>query len=44
MTLWEFAACVDGYNRANGGDEEVEPMTAQEFDEAVEQSRWVTVH
>jgi hypothetical protein len=44
MTLWEFAACVDGFNRANGGDERPEPMTPEEFDEAVAQSPLMTVH
>jgi hypothetical protein len=44
LTLWELAACVDGFNRANGDDDMPEPMTAQEFDDAVEDARWVTVH
>ncbi|MDB5574984.1 MAG: hypothetical protein JWR80_160 [Bradyrhizobium sp.] len=25
MNLWEFAACVDGFNRAQGHEEEAEP-------------------
>jgi hypothetical protein len=44
LTLWEFAACVDGFNRANGGEEEPEPMTAEEFDRAVANSKAITVH
>jgi hypothetical protein len=41
--MWEFAACVDGWNRANGV-EDTEPMTAAEFEQAVAASHWVTVH
>lgn len=31
MTMWELAACVDGYNRAHGPDQMPEPPTADEF-------------
>lgn len=30
MSLWEFSACVDGYNIANGGEEEVEPPSEEQ--------------
>lgn len=37
MSLWQFSACVDGFNRSqSGGDANPEPMTAAEFDEMVE--------
>lgn len=42
--MWEFAACVDGFNRANGIDEDAEPMSPAEFERAVADSHWVTVH
>lgn len=35
MSMWQFAACVDGYNRAQGADEAVAPPTADEFHEMV---------
>lgn len=31
--MWELAACVDGYNRANGAEEAVAAPTNDEFDE-----------
>lgn len=33
MTIWEVAACVDGFNRANGAEAPVEPPSNAEFDE-----------
>lgn len=33
MTLWELAACADGFNRANGGEETVQPPSNDEFDQ-----------
>jgi len=41
MSLWEFAAAIDGWNAANGGETAVEPMTADEFDAMVEKFAWV---
>ena len=36
MTLWELAACVDGYNKAHGGDDDEPPeMSGAEFDAMV---------
>jgi hypothetical protein len=35
MSLWQFAACVEGWNRANGGEDEVEPPTAEEYEDLV---------
>jgi hypothetical protein len=34
MTFAEFEACVDGYNRANGGKSGPKEMTESEMDEA----------
>jgi hypothetical protein len=31
MTLWELAACVDGYNQAQGGEPPLEAPTPEEF-------------
>ncbi|MFC7399592.1 hypothetical protein ACFQU1_20475 [Chelatococcus sp. GCM10030263] len=41
MSLWEFAAAVDGWNAANVGETTVEPMSAEEFDDLVEKYAWV---
>ncbi len=35
MSLWQFAACVDGHNRANSPDEVVDPPTTDEFHDLV---------
>jgi len=32
MTMWELAACVEGYNAANGGEAAIEPPTDEAFD------------
>lgn len=36
MTLWELSAAVDGWNRANGGQDELEPPSPEEFDAMLE--------
>lgn len=33
MSFWEFSACVGGWNRAQGGEESVEPPTTDEYDD-----------
>lgn len=33
MSLWEFAAAVDGHNRAHNPEEPLEPLTEAEFDD-----------
>jgi hypothetical protein len=35
MSLWQFGACIDGWNRSQGGDEDVDPPTAEEFEDMV---------
>lgn len=35
MSIWQFAACVDGYNAAHGSDENVEPPTAAQYHDMV---------
>lgn len=32
MSLWQLAACVDGYNAANSPEEEIDPLSGDEFD------------
>ena len=32
MSLWEFAACVDGWVQSKGGKRRVEPPTEEEFE------------
>jgi hypothetical protein len=44
MTLWELAACVDGYNAANGGDPAVEPPTEEELEDMMQRHAWVASH
>jgi hypothetical protein len=36
MSIWEFAACVEGFNRAHG-DGKPKPPTEDEFDDALAQ-------
>lgn len=35
MSLFQFAACVDGFNRANGGEDGPQAPTDEEFRAAV---------
>ncbi len=37
MTVWELAACVQGYNRSQGAAAPVDPPSNEEFDAMVEQ-------
>jgi hypothetical protein len=39
MTVWELAACIDGYNAAQGGDRDPEPMSSAEFDDMIGRHR-----
>lgn len=32
VTLWEIVASVDGHNRANGAEEQIDPPSDAEFD------------
>jgi hypothetical protein len=41
MTQWELAACADGFNKANGGEETLEPPTSEEFEEMKVRNAWV---
>ena len=36
MTLWELAACIDGFNYANNPDKKVEPPSDEEFEKMLE--------
>lgn len=38
MTLWELAACVDGYNLAHGGTPPLQPPSADEFEQLIASS------
>ncbi len=45
MSLYEFAACVDGVNRANDTEQNPEAMSPAEFDDLLERhSNFMTVH
>ncbi len=43
MSLWQFAACIDGFNRANAPDEaSSEPMSPDEFDKLLDKhAGWI---
>lgn len=41
MTMWQFAACVEGYNRAHG-DNKPQPPSEEEFDTAL--AEWENVY
>lgn len=46
MSPWQLAACVDGYNRAQGAEEPLPELTNEEFDAMLERNaEWMaTVH
>lgn len=46
LSLWEYAAAMDGWNRAQGGEEEAPDLTSADFDEMLERhSEWMaTMH
>lgn len=33
MSLWQFMACLDGWNRAHGDPDKIEPPSDEEFEE-----------
>lgn len=35
MSFWQFAACVDGFNRSQGAEDPVQAPSADEFHEMV---------
>lgn len=37
MSLWQFAACVDGYNRSQGAEDPVAAPSADEYHAMVAQ-------
>lgn len=43
-TLWEFAACIDGYNRAQGGEQPIPTMDEDELEEMMERHREIVLH
>jgi hypothetical protein len=38
LSLWQFAACVDGWNKAHGGEPEPEPPSDDDFNAMIEAS------
>jgi hypothetical protein len=43
MSLWQFAACVDGWNKAQGSEEVIEPLTEDEFDDMMARNAdWIS--
>lgn len=42
MTLWEFAACVDGFVKANGGTEETAPPSLEEHHAMLQKMNKIT--
>lgn len=44
MMLWEFAACVRGFNRVHGGEEPPPVMTNDEFDDLLERHGIASKH
>jgi hypothetical protein len=36
--MWQFAACVDGWNKVHGAEPPMEPPSDDEFDRMVEAS------
>jgi hypothetical protein len=44
MSLWEFAACVEGWRKANSPSERLEPPSPEEFAAMVEDYERMTKH
>lgn len=44
MSLWEFAACVEGYRKANSPEPKPPPPTAEKFAEMVASYENMTKH
>jgi hypothetical protein len=44
MTLWEFAACADGYRKAHAPPEMPDPPTPAEFEQMVQRHVSLTKH
>lgn len=41
MSLWQFIACVDGWNAAHGGDDGGDgPPSAEEFERGLKALGW----
>lgn len=41
-SLWEFAAAVDGWNQAQAGEEQVDPLTYDEFEDLIDRHQdWI---
>lgn len=38
QSLWQMAAAIDGYNRAQGGEETPPELTNEEFDAMIERN------
>jgi len=36
MTIWELAACIDGFNAANTVQDQLAPPTDEEFEKMLE--------
>jgi hypothetical protein len=36
MSFWQFRACIDGFNKANGAEEAIPPPTDAEFEALLE--------
>jgi hypothetical protein len=32
-SFWQFAACIEGFNKANGAEEKIEAPTDEEFED-----------
>lgn len=43
MTPWQFASCINGWNKAQGGDDKPAPMSGSRFDELLK-SKGYSVH
>jgi hypothetical protein len=43
MSLWQLAACVAGWNKAQGGESQPEKMTEADFDAMLERNaNWMS--
>lgn len=44
MSIWELAIAAQGYRKANSNDDEIEPLTVEQYDADIAKAAARTVH
>ena len=42
QTLWEIVAAIEGHNRVQGGEDELDPPSDAQFDALLESNGWTS--